>query len=276
MLIQSLNPGHINGGSGTQYFVGDFDGKNFVLDASFAKDLDQVETKWLDFGRDNYAGVTWSNIPKSDGRTLFIGWMSNWDYARDVPTEKWRSTMTIPRELKLNKNNTIYTVYSQPVKELNNALTQEKFKDSITLEEFNKLSNNKTFNYDRLRLSLDLKDLKEEEYKLIFYNAIGDTLSLGLNNISKEYFVDRTKSGKTEFSTKFAPKVSIRKLPTSLNQLSIDLLLDKTSVEVFFNKGETVMTELFFPNALLEQMAILSEDRSFSLESLKIEELKID
>jgi len=101
VLLVSINPSGPNGGSATQYFIGDFDGHNFVLDKDFEKQLQQKNSIWLDYGRDNYAGVTWSNIPESDGRHLFIGWMSNWDYARDVPTYKWRSTMTIARELKL-------------------------------------------------------------------------------------------------------------------------------------------------------------------------------
>src|SRR6056297_1630394 len=102
VLIQSLNPGGFNGGSGTQYFVGDFDGKTFTLDESM-KGVGEDHSYWLDFGKDNYAGVTWANIPEEDGRHLFMGWMSNWQYANEVPTETWRSAMTIARELKLTK-----------------------------------------------------------------------------------------------------------------------------------------------------------------------------
>ena len=97
VLIQSLNPGGVNGGSGTQYFVGDFDGKTFTLDPNFEQKVSKEKGVWIDYGKDNYAGVTWNNIPDSDGRRLFIGWMSNWDYAQQVPTTTWRSSMTIPR-----------------------------------------------------------------------------------------------------------------------------------------------------------------------------------
>ncbi|MBK5192391.1 MAG: glycoside hydrolase family 32 protein, partial [Flavobacteriaceae bacterium] len=86
ILIQSLNPGGYNGGSGTQYFVGDFDGKKFKLDKSM-QDLGGKHNFWIDYGKDNYAGVTWSNIPDSDGGTLFMGWMSNWLYGQEVPGE---------------------------------------------------------------------------------------------------------------------------------------------------------------------------------------------
>ena len=78
VLVVSINPGGPNGGSATQYFIGDFDGKTFRADAL-------PYPLWMDYGRDNYAGVTWSNIPENDGRKIFMGWMSNWDYANNVP-----------------------------------------------------------------------------------------------------------------------------------------------------------------------------------------------
>jgi len=100
------------------HFVGNFDGKNFTLDASFAERLQQDSAVWLDYGRDNYAGVTWSDVPVSDGRRLFMGWMSNWDYAQVVPTENWRSAMTLARNLVLKKTYLGYQLFSEPVKEL--------------------------------------------------------------------------------------------------------------------------------------------------------------
>ena len=117
VLIVSINPAGPNGGSATQYFIGDFNGNKFILDDHFSNQLQKQKATWLDYGKDNYAGVTWSNIPESDGRKLFIGWMSNWDYARDVPTFKWRSTMTIARELKLKKTNNKYYLQNLPVQE---------------------------------------------------------------------------------------------------------------------------------------------------------------
>jgi sucrose-6-phosphate hydrolase SacC (GH32 family) len=92
VLIVSLNPGGYQIGSGTQYFIGDWNGKEFIAD--------DLETRWLDYGRDNYAGVTFNDAP--EGKRIFIGWMSNWEYAHNVPTHPWRSAMTLPRELSLD------------------------------------------------------------------------------------------------------------------------------------------------------------------------------
>ena len=113
VMLVSINPGAPNGGSGTQYFIGDFDGNTFTLTEG-----DGQEVYWLDYGRDNYAGVTWSDIPEEDGRRLFMGWMSNWDYARDVPTERWRSSMTVARRLDLKRTTQGLRLASIPVKEL--------------------------------------------------------------------------------------------------------------------------------------------------------------
>jgi sucrose-6-phosphate hydrolase SacC (GH32 family) len=108
VLIVSLNPGGIAGGSGTQYFVGDWDGKAFTTP--------QKETLWIDYGRDNYAGVTFNDAP--DNRRIFLGWMSNWDYAAKVPSFIWRTSMTLPRELQLLTFGDEIRLTANPIKEV--------------------------------------------------------------------------------------------------------------------------------------------------------------
>ncbi len=117
VMLVSINPGGPNGGSATQYFVGNFDGTNFIKE--------NKEIQWVDWGRDNYAGVTWSNVPESDGRRLFLGWMSNWQYANVVPTHVWRSAMTVPRELALMHTGDGYLLVSNPVRELESLRTEK-------------------------------------------------------------------------------------------------------------------------------------------------------
>ncbi|ULC59065.1 glycoside hydrolase family 32 protein [Flaviramulus sp. BrNp1-15] len=274
VLIVSINPGGPNGGSATQYFVGDFDGTRFILDEGFSGQLQDKNAVWLDYGRDNYAGVTWSNIPKSDGRRLFIGWMSNWDYARDVPTFKWRSSMTTARELKLKKNEYGFNLQSLPVNELFSYASKNIQKDSINSNEIEGLLNKSDINFAKLNLRFKLKDLKKEKYSLLFFNKVGDTLSLGLNNLENEFFINRQNSGEVDFSEKFASKISKVKASKNLQELKVQIVLDKTSVEVFYNEGETVMTELFFPKQPLEMFSIISNDETFSIENLNIQEFK--
>ncbi|WP_347549109.1 hypothetical protein ABFG93_16520 [Pseudalkalibacillus hwajinpoensis] len=102
----------VESGSKTQYFIGEFDGEKF------RNDHHSDHVCWLDHGRDNYAGVTWSDLPDYDGRRILIGWMSNWRYANETPTEGWRSAMTIPRELSLKSTSTGLQLIQTPVKEL--------------------------------------------------------------------------------------------------------------------------------------------------------------
>ena len=104
VLIVSLNPGGYQVGSGTQYFLGQWNGKEFIAD--------DVKTRWLDYGRDNYAGITFNNTPQD--RRIFLGWMSNWEYAHTFPTQPWRGAMTLPRELSLHGNRIIQTPISHP------------------------------------------------------------------------------------------------------------------------------------------------------------------
>ncbi|MFL1012648.1 glycoside hydrolase family 32 protein [Flavisericum labens] len=272
VLIVSINPGGPNGGSATQYFVGDFDGKTFTLDSNFSNQLKDQNAVWLDYGKDNYAGVTWSNIPESDGRKLFIGWMSNWDYARDVPTFTWRSNMTIARELKLKKNKNNFYLESLPVDELYGLTKKTIAKDSISNNDIDALMSN--CNMQKFSLEFDLKDLKEEIYNILFYNKVGDTLALGLNNISNYYFLDRQKSGKVGFSKKFAPSISKAEVSKKLKTLHIQIILDKTSVEVFYENGKVVMTELFFPNQPLDHFSIRSNDKTFKIENLRVQQFE--
>ena len=104
VLIVSLNPGGYQVGSGTQYFLGQWNGKEFIAD--------DVKTRWLDYGRDNYAGITFNNTPQD--RRIFLGWMSNWEYAHTFPTQPWRGAMTLPRELSLHGDRMIQTPINHP------------------------------------------------------------------------------------------------------------------------------------------------------------------
>ena len=256
VALQSINPGHLNGGSGTEYFVGDFDGKTFVLDEIFAKQLSDKKAIWLDYGRDNYAGVTWSNIPDSDGRKLFIAWMSNWDYAQVVPTTIWRSAMTIPRELKLKKVNDQYILFSQPVKELDSYKNPKLEQKNFTVKESFTLIGNNNIDVNKSIIDIEFSNLKDDIYTFNMSNSHGDVLSFGINNKGHYYFIDRTKSGKIDFSDKFANKISKTSFETPQEKINLQIIIDKTSLELFFNNGDTVMTEIFFPNQPMETLKL--------------------
>ncbi|WP_348800027.1 glycoside hydrolase family 32 protein [Flavobacterium adhaerens] len=275
VLLQNLNPGGPNGGSGVQYFVGDFDGKTFTLDPNFTKRVNQEKAVWVDYGRDNYAGVTWNNIPSADGRRLFIGWMSNWDYAQQVPTTTWRSSTTIPRELKLIKKGNDYSLISSPVKEINKYVSKAIKGKNIKAKGKVVISESKKIDLTQAILSFNLKNLKKDTYGFTLSNTLGESLTFGLNTAENHLFVDRSKAGKIDFSEKFASAISKAPLDGSQKEAAFKIILDKTSIEIFYNNGEKVMTEIFFLNKPFTSISAFSNE-GMEISNLVINQLNIN
>lgn len=256
VLLLSINPGSANGGSGTQYFVGQFDGTTFTLDEEFANDVMDEKAVWLDYGRDNYAGVTWSDIPDSDGRRIFLGWMSNWDYAQVVPTEKWRSAMTVPRTLHLHHTPIGPRLYSYPVKELDvlradeQSLEPQKIKGELNLEA----------NPAQLELLLEFEIADaESNFEIVLSNDKGEVYKLGFDAAANQLYSDRRKAGIHDFSEKFATKTHTAPRNAVEPILKLHLFLDHSSAELFVDDGLTVLTDLFFPSEKFNQISIQSE-----------------
>ncbi|MCM8568618.1 glycoside hydrolase family 32 protein [Gramella jeungdoensis] len=273
VLIQSLNPGGYNGGSGTQYFIGDFDGKEFTP-VDEMQDLGEDHNYWIDFGKDNYAGVTWANIPEENGRKLFIGWMSNWQYAQEVPTETWRSAMTVARELKLEKNDGSYMITSVPARELKNYRSINYKEENVKINGTTKLIDSAKIDLSSAEIRFKISDLKQTDYKFSLSNSQGDELVFGYDHAEKEFYLDRSKAGQTGFSEDFANKISTAPRISDAGDLTGIIILDKTSVELFFDDGKTVMTEIFFPNYPWEQLSVSAENGEFTLDQIDAYQLK--
>ncbi|SEH67359.1 fructan beta-fructosidase [Rheinheimera pacifica] len=281
VLLVSINPGGPNGGSGTQYFVGDFDGKTFKLDPAFNQQLMAAEQSspskqpavWLDYGTDNYAGVTWSDVPKQDGRHLFIGWMSNWQYANNVPTQRWRSAMTIARQLELEKRGNSYIVSSQPVASLSSLATDTKVVRNSNVKggkpvELVKLTKSAELG-EHIKLKLDLKQSKLVE--LSFENA-KHSLKLKVDAVAGQLILDRTNAGIADFESGFA---SVQRAPLEIKAgvVQLEIFLDTSSIEVFADNGRTVMTSVVFPDVPYSQLK-LSTDSAVNIQQLSITQLR--
>lgn len=251
VLLVSMNPGGPNSGSATQYMVGDFDGHVFK---PYSNDI-----KWMDYGPDNYAGVTFSNVGE---RNILIGWMSNWNYANLVPTDQWRSAMTVPRELSLVKNNTNentassssaissndYLLVSSPVKELKAGFTKILSKENWLIEKelsIAGIAKNTKALINSIPNRMDLSILKATDFEIVLSNEYNEKLVVGYDAHKKQFYVDRKNAGVSKFYDGFA---SVATAPRFVDDSNLDLtiLLDKTSVELFADEGRTVMTALFF------------------------------
>ena len=216
MLVCNINPGGPFGGNATQYFIGQFDGHQFTCESK------PEITKWMDYGKDHYATVSFSNAP--DGRTVVMAWMSNWQYANQVPTKQFRSANSIPRDLDLfvDGNETYCGV--TPSKEML-ALRGKKIKN---------LS-------DACELIIDVKGTME----LTLSNTKGELVVMNYDAQKQTFSMDRAKSGDVNFSEAF-PVTTVAPTHGSLKQLRI--FIDRSSIEVFDADGKMAMTNLVFPS----------------------------
>ncbi|GAA4466489.1 glycoside hydrolase family 32 protein [Nibrella saemangeumensis] len=244
VLLVSINPGGPNGGSATQYFVGDFDGKTFKPYST--------QTKWMDYGTDNYAGVTFAN---TGNRTVLMGWMSNWQYAQVVPTSAWRSATTVPRELGLTEVNKELYLTSAPVKELD-ALNGKTIRlNNISVKGQYDLTA-KTGGPSGL-FKLTLSAAATQDFAIVLANEQGNELVLGYDKAANQYYIDRSKAGKTAFEKGFGKRHTAPRLSTD-GSVSLTLLADVASVELFADNGLTVMTDIFFPETDMKKVFIKS------------------
>ena len=216
VLLLNINPGGPFGGSATQYFVGTFDGHKFVCED------DPSETKWMDYGKDHYATVTFHNAP--EGRIVAMPWMSNWQYANQVPTMQFRSANGIPRDLGLKTVNGETYLTSSPSKELL-ALRGKKTKQPT----------------ETCEIVVDVKGSAD----ITLSNAKGEQVTMRYDAQKLTFSMDRTKSGDVSFSEAF-PCVTTAPTYGTIRQLR--LFIDRCSIEAFDNEGKMAMTNLVFPS----------------------------
>ncbi len=214
VLLCNINPGGIYGGSATQYFVGDFDGKRFTTN--------QKQTLWLDYGKDHYATVTFSNAPQN--RHIALAWMSNWQYANNVPTKQFRSANSVPRDLGIFEADGIYYCTSKPSPEL------LKMRSSIV--------KNPT---EICEIVVDIK----KDTKITLSNTKNEYVTISYDTKTQLLKFDRRHAGDNSFSSDFAAETSV-KVPNGSKQLRI--FVDRCSIELFDSQGKAVMTNLVFPS----------------------------
>ncbi|MBO7140217.1 MAG: DUF4980 domain-containing protein [Prevotella sp.] len=216
VLLLNINPGGPFGGSATQYFVGQFDGHKFVCEDN------PSETKWMDYGKDHYATVTFHNAP--EGRIVALPWMSNWQYANQVPTHQFRSANGLPRDLEIKTVGGETILTSTPSKELT-ALRGKKVKQPT----------------ETCEIVIDVKGSAD----ITLSNVKGEQVTMRYDAQQQEFRMDRTKSGDVSFSEAF-PCVTVAPTYGAIRQLR--LFIDRCSIEAFDAEGKMAMTNLVFPS----------------------------
>ncbi|TXB68840.1 glycoside hydrolase family 32 protein [Phaeodactylibacter luteus] len=262
-LLVSINPGGPNGGSATQYFLGDFDGTTFSpfpqFMAAVAADTLSGNPYWIDYGRDNYAGVTWSGAGNRQER-LFMGWMSNWDYAQQVPTQRWRSAMTLPRALFLAESPDGLRLGSRPADALQHLRQQAQRFALETGEEPLSLA---AIPSAAPGLELDIRlswDTAQPPAQVIIRaeNEAGEHFDIGVAPNEALLFADRSNAGPNGFSEQFA-RGAKAPLLSAPGEARLRLFYDRASCEAFTTDGLTAMTNLFFPSQPFTSFRILAQ-----------------
>ena len=262
VLLCNLNPGGPFGGSATQYFIGDFDGKTFTSDTD---DAGRVPTKWLDYGKDHYATVSFSDAP--DGRRTVIGWMSNWQYAPEVPTMQFRSANTLPREMGIFRapDGQLYvsSTPSPEVDALRGALVKSVSKTSVG-------SKAKAYSIPELcEIDMEISPRKAESVEIELSNAAGEKVVMVYDAKSDSLSFDRRKSGIVDFSQDF-PAVTVSPAYTDGDKVGLRIFIDRSSIEVFGKDGRFAMTNLVFPNSPYSRLSVRATGGSARLSDLKI------
>lgn len=218
VLVCNINPGGPSGGSATQYFTGSFDGHKFTCDT------DPSVTKWMDWGKDHYATVTFNNAP--DGRHVAIPWMSNWQYAAQVPTKQYRSANGIARDLGYFEYKGTGYCSVKPSPEILNAFSK-KAQASLT---------------PACRVDVQLR----ANTVIKLSNNKGESVTMTYNAKTETFSMDRSKSGDVSFSTDFP---ALTKAPTYGKIKTLQIFIDKSSIEVFDADGKMAMTNIVFPSS---------------------------
>jgi sucrose-6-phosphate hydrolase SacC (GH32 family) len=255
VLDIDLNPGGRLGGSGGQYFIGTFDGQRFVNDNA----ADQ--TLWVDYGKDFYASLSFSNVPPADGRRLFMGWMSNWLYANVEPTSPWRGVQSVPRELSLRRGPEGIRLAQAPVREVASLRLSAEPRSVTGVAELP----------GSAEIELEVTPGTWAEAGFRMRSAAGEEVVVGVAAQPLEAFVDRRKSRAKPFHAAY-PGRHAGPVRWRDGRIVLRVLFDRSTLEVFANDGETVISDRLYPTRPLDRLEPLEGGQGLA-NSLRVWEL---
>lgn len=259
VLLVSVSRAAPAGGSGIQYFIGDFDGTTFTSDYP-------ADILWLDYGPDNYAGTTWSNEPQ--GRRIYIGWMSNWLYAAHTPTSPWRGAVTLPRELALTETPDGLRLTQQPVPELAALREPLGVWENITLDGMLALDD---IRGRTLEIIAEFEPGTAERVGIEVQRGVEMTGSrVLLNTRFNQLVMSRTNDSiHPDFNPFFSAPY-----PAESNRMRLRIFVDESSVEVFADDGQIVLTGQTFVESAADGVAVFAEGGTAHLRHLEVYALR--
>jgi len=241
VLVVNRNPGAPAGGTGVEYFVGRFDGAHFVNEAPMTQEL------WADYGKDFYATNSFSDIPPKDGRRIWIGWMSNWQYANREPTKAWRGAQSLPRTLRLAQFPDGTRLIQEPIAEAKELREQKLLQVShLSVAQAIQAMRKAKIRGDCLEIESEFAPEEAQEMGFRLRKGGGEETLLGFAPEKREVFFDRTRSGEVSFAPEFPGRYKAALRQSS--RVKLHIFLDRSSVEVFVNDGEAVLTDRVYPS----------------------------
>lgn len=280
-LIVNVNPGGYFGGSGTQYFIGDFDGTKFICDNQ------QDVTKWLDWGKDYYASI---RVPKNGEGVIAEAWMNNRQYCNTLPSNQSDSIGALPRELQLYAQEGDFYLSATPVKDARSFRKENKQLPSFTVDKDYHIESILPDNEGAYELSMNIIAEKAEIMGFSLFNDKGEKVDIYFNLPEKRLVMDRTKCGKVDLRQGNAPYKADgydHRKTASINYLNdfalatwapigkediyqLNVFVDKCSVEIFLNGGKMAMTNLVFPSVPYNRMCFYSKGGTFKVDSFHV------
>lgn len=264
VLIVNINPGGIFGGSATQYFVGDFDGTTFTCDTK------PEVVKWLDWGKDHYATVCFSNTAD---RVIAVPWMSNWQYANTIPTKQFRSANALPRELTLYKEKNDIYVAANPVKEVEKLRAEPIAIDDFDFKEGCHIDTILPNNEGAYELNLALQSATADTYGFKLRNEAGEYVDIYIDAKAGKVYMDRTHSGQTDFNPKEFAVATWGEISKNTAH-TFQVFVDKCSIELFVDGGKVAMTNLVFPETPYNLIEFHAEGGKANVKNMHIYKLK--
>lgn len=260
VLLVSQGKKGLQGGSATQYFTGRFDG------TTFTSDHPPESIRWLDHGRDNYAGITWSDEPETAQGRLFIGWMSNWDYGQNVPASTFRSAMTVPRRIALRSTDHGLRLVTEPVPELRQLRSRTLFEAQRLVVEpgADPLAGLES---DCLEIEAEIDAAAAAGFAFHVRVDEDERTVIGWDPGRREVYVDRSRHGAFAFQDAGRHAAPV---PAGLARLRLRILVDRSSVEVFAADGLATITDLIFPKDGSRDMALVVDGGPVTLHSLHV------
>ncbi|SES05576.1 Sucrose-6-phosphate hydrolase SacC, GH32 family [Salipaludibacillus aurantiacus] len=253
------------GGSGMAYFIGEFDGETFKADHD--------DVRWVDYGADFYAAVTWGQTPQE--YPIWVGWMSNpVEYGNDTPTDPWRSAMSVPRKLSLHEEGGEIHLMQEPADELAQLRGEHYAFENEVIEGASDLLSDITGDTFEIQAEFALDDqTSADAFGFNVRTGDGEYTSVGYDLANDELFVDRTESRDTSFNENFAAK-HVADFSVQGDKVTMTLLVDRSSVEVFFNEGKTVFTNQIFPDPYSQGLQLFADNGTVELSKLEVYEMK--